>query len=113
MGGLVPGVIDAADDGFPLRGIDIPLHGHDVPNLQAVTLGDVNTDDARVALAFKPLELLPLDHEFGIDIEKSIRIHRQTGEELIFVNIDAGKPDRIGHFVDAANLRDAIAVTEP
>ena len=52
------------------------------------------------------------DEEFRVDLEKRFRIDGQTGEKLIFVDIDAGEPHRESYFVDARHLRDTVAIRE-
>ena len=112
IGRLVARLINAAHDELPLARINVAFHGHDVADLEIVPVGDVDADDAGVALALERFELLGRNDKFRIDVEKRIGIDRQAREKLILVDINAGKPDGISDLVDARHLGNAIAISE-
>ena len=112
IGGLIPRLVNAADDELPLSGIDVSLNEHNVAQVEIIAARDIDTDDAGIALPFESFELFAFDNELGINIEKRFGVHRQTSKKLVFIDIDAGKPTRVSDFVDAAHLSNAVSICQ-
>ncbi len=109
---MIARLVDTAHDKFPLAGINVAFHGHHVADFEIVPVGDVDADNRGVAVALECFELIALDQKFRIDVKKRIGIHGQAREELVLVDVHAGEPHRVSHFVDAGHLRDAIPIGE-
>ena len=53
-----------------------------------------------------------VNDKLRIDVKKGVGVHRESSEKLVLIDIHAGKPNRVGHLIDAGHLGDAIAVRE-
>src|SRR5438270_723372 len=72
----------------------------------------VDPDDTGIPRALERLELISPDQIVRINVEESVRVHRQPREELILIDINPGEPKSIGHLIDAGHLSNAVAIGE-
>src|SRR5215467_10319244 len=72
IGSLISWLADSPDHKLPPAGINIAVDGHNVAQLEVISIGNIDTNDGGVTLSFKAFKLLPLDNELGIDIEKAL-----------------------------------------
>ncbi len=109
---LVPRLVNRSHDKLPLAGINIPVDGDNIAELEIVLLGKVGSDDTGVALAQEDLTLVRRDEELGIHAEGCFGVDGHPGKELILVDVDTLKPVHVAYRLDALDPCNLIAVGE-